>query len=75
MPADPRPQPLVARYTPALLPRLHASLVMDEPLAKFVAETGGTVLPPDELRAFGDLEVMFANANDPAELSHIENLL
>ncbi len=75
VPADPRPQPLIARYAPGLLPRLHASLVMDEPLVKLVAEIGGEALPPDELRAFGDLEVMFANANDPAELSQIENLL
>jgi molybdenum cofactor guanylyltransferase len=75
VPADPRPQPLVARYAPALLPRLQASLVMGEPLVKLVADICGEAISPDELRAFGDLEVMFANANDPAELSNIEALL
>lgn len=75
VPADPRPQPLIARYAPALLPRLRASLVMGEPLVKLVAEIGGEAIPPEELRGFGDLEVMFANANDPAELSRIESLL
>ena len=75
VPADPRPQPLVARYSPSLLPRLRASLVMGEPLVKLVAEIGGEAVPPEELRAFGDLGTMFANANDAAELSHIESLL
>ena len=34
MPANPRPQPLVARYSPELLPRLRAALVMGEPLVE-----------------------------------------
>jgi len=75
VPADPRPQPLVARYAPALLPRLRASLVMGEPLVKLVADVGGEAIGPGELRTFGDLETMFANANDPAGLGRIEEML
>jgi molybdenum cofactor guanylyltransferase len=75
VPADPHPQPLVARYGPGLLPRLRASLVMDEPLVRLVAEVGGEPIAAEELRAFGDPGTMFANANDPAELSRIEDLL
>lgn len=75
VPADPHPQPLAARYSPRLLPRLHASLVMEEPLVKLVADAGGKAIPPEELRQFGDPAVMFANANDPAELRRIEDLL
>jgi molybdenum cofactor guanylyltransferase len=75
LPADPRPQPLVARYSPELLARLQAALVMDEPLVKVAAELGGDVIAGDELRGFGDPDLIFANANDPAELERIERLL
>lgn len=75
LPADPRPQPLVARYTPELLARLRAALVMDEPLVKLAAELGGDVIAGEELRGFGDPDVIFANANDPTELERIERLL
>ena len=75
VPADPRPQPLVARYAPALLPRLRAALVMGEPLVKLVAEIGGEAIAGDELRDYGDPEAIFANVNDPTELRRIERLL
>ncbi len=75
LPANPRPQPLVARYSPDLLPRLKAALVMNEPLIKLAVELDGETIPTSELRAFGDPDAMFANVNDPAELERIERLL
>jgi molybdopterin-guanine dinucleotide biosynthesis protein A len=75
LPANPRPQPLVARYSTELLPRLKAALVMNEPLIKLAAELEGEGIPKSELLAFGDPDVMFVNANDPGELERIERLL
>lgn len=75
VPADPRPQPLIARYSPSLLPRLRASLVMGEPLVKLVAEIGAEAIPPDELSGFGDPEEMLTNVNDPIALEKVEMLL
>ena len=75
MPANPRPQPLVARYSPELLPRLRAALVMGEPLAKLAAEVDGDTIATTRLRDYGDPEAIFANANDPIELQRIECLL
>jgi molybdopterin-guanine dinucleotide biosynthesis protein A len=75
LPANPRPQPLAARYDPELLPRLRAALIMDEPLVKLAAEIGGDTIATSRLRDFGDPETIFANVNDPAELQRIERLL
>ena len=75
MPANPRPQPLVARYSPELLPRLRAALVMGEPLVKLAAEVDGDTIATTRLRDYGDPEAIFANANDPIELQRIERLL
>lgn len=75
LPANPRPQPLVARYTPGLLPRLRAALTMGEPLVKLAAELDAEAIPIGELRRFGDPDLMFANANDAAELARIERLI
>lgn len=75
VPADPRPQPLIARYEPSLLPRLRASLVTGAPLTGIVAELDAAVIAPRELRGFGDPAVMFANVNDPDGLARVEALL
>lgn len=71
MPVDPRPQPLVARYTPALLPRIREAVATREPLVALAEDLGGERLVRTELSAFGDPEWMFVNANDPAELERI----
>jgi len=75
LPADPRPQPLVARYDPSLLRRLRAGLLMGEPLNRLAAELEAEVIASGELRRFGDPDEIFANANDPAGLARIEALL
>lgn len=75
MPLAPRPQPLVARYSPGLLPRLRSALAAEEPLTAVTEGFGGDRLRPAELRGFGDPERMFLNANDPAGLAAIEAAL
>lgn len=72
MPIHPRPQPLVARYTPALLPRLRAALAAEQPLVEVAESLGGDGLRAAELRGFGDPEAMFANVNTPEELRQAE---
>ncbi|MFN8113408.1 MAG: molybdenum cofactor guanylyltransferase [Solirubrobacterales bacterium] len=75
VPADPRPQPLVARWDPALLDRLRAAITTGEPLVRLVAELGAEAIAGAELRTFGDPAEMFANVNDPAGLEAAERLL
>lgn len=75
MPVAPRPQPLVARYSPGLLPRLRAGLAASERLIDVAADLPGDRIGRQELRGFGDPEVIFLNANDRAELARIEGLL
>ena len=75
LPADPRPQPLIARYAPALLPRLRSGLLMDAPLNRLAAELGAEVIARSELEGFGDPAEILANVNDPAGLALIEELL
>ncbi len=72
MPAEPAPQPLVARYTPGLLPLLREGLAGGRPLREVAAAIGGDALRAAELRGFGDPERMFANVNDREELRRIE---
>ena len=71
MPAVPRPQPLVARYAPVLLPRLRTALDGGESLIGLAEELGGDRLEAPELKRFGDPRWILANANDPAELASI----
>lgn len=75
VPADPHPQPLVARWDPALLDRLRAAITTGEPLVRLVAELGAAAIAGAELRAFGDPAEMFANVNDRDGLELAERLL
>jgi molybdopterin-guanine dinucleotide biosynthesis protein A len=67
MPTHPRPQPLVARYSPALLPRLRAALARGDSLTSTAADLGGVRLGEEALREFGDPDDYFANVNEPAD--------
>lgn len=71
MPSHPRPQPLVARYTPALLPRLRAAVAEGEPMNALAEALGGERLGAEEVRQFGDSEWIFVNANDPDEVERL----
>ena len=75
IPADPSPQPLVARWDPALLGRLRTATATGAPLVRLVAELGATAIAGAELRAFGEPAEMFANVNDPGGLALAERLL
>jgi molybdopterin-guanine dinucleotide biosynthesis protein A len=75
MPDYPRPQPLVARYTPGLLPQLRAGLAESRSLTEVTGELGGDGLSERELRGFGSPEQIFANVNDRDELTRMEATL
>jgi molybdopterin-guanine dinucleotide biosynthesis protein A len=66
------PQPLVARWTPALLPALEATLDREEPLRRTVAALSPRLLEDAELAAFGDPARVFFNVNTPADLRRAE---
>jgi len=75
MPADPRPQPLIARYDPVLLPRLRAALTMGEPLGRLAAELEAEAIAGAELSRYGDPATVLTNVNDPRALARVETLL
>jgi molybdopterin-guanine dinucleotide biosynthesis protein A len=66
------PQPLVARWTPALLPALEAALDLEEPLRRTVAALSPRLLDDAELAPFGDPARVFFNVNTPADLRRAE---
>jgi molybdenum cofactor guanylyltransferase len=62
------PQPLVARWTPALLPAREEALAREEPLRRTVAALAPRLLGDAELAHFGDPARVFFNVNTPADL-------
>jgi len=75
MPVHPREQPLIARYAPALLPRLREGVDAGDSMHAIAADLGGERMGADELATFGDPERMFINANDPAEIERLRTEL
>jgi molybdopterin-guanine dinucleotide biosynthesis protein A len=67
------PQPLVARWTPALLPAVEGALDREEPLRRTVATLSACLLGDAELAAFGDPAHAFFNVNTPADLRLAES--
>jgi molybdenum cofactor guanylyltransferase len=65
-------QPLVARWTPVLLPALEDALAREEPLRRTVAALSPRLLDDAELAPFGDPARVFFNVNTPADLRHAE---
>lgn len=72
---DGRPQPLLARYEPSLLPQLEEALGREEPLTRTVEALGPRLLDEDELARFGDPRRLFFNVNDRGDLRQAEALL
>jgi molybdopterin-guanine dinucleotide biosynthesis protein A len=68
-------QPLVARWTPALLPALEDALAREEPLRRTVAALSPRLLIDAELVRFGDPARVFFNVNTPADLDAAARLL
>lgn len=63
-----RPQPLLARYEPSLLPALEAALAAEEPLIRTAIALRPRLLGEDELARFGDPERILLNVNTPEDL-------
>ena len=72
---DGRPQPLLARYEPSLLPELEAALEREEPLTRTVESLNPRLVGEDELAQFGDPRRLLFNVNDPNDLRQAEALL
>jgi molybdopterin-guanine dinucleotide biosynthesis protein A len=70
-----RPQPLLARYEPSLLPELEAALEREEPLTRTVESLSPRLLGEAELARFGDPHRLLFNVNDPDDLREAEALL
>ena len=70
-----RPQPLLARYEPRLLPHLEAALEREEPLTRTVESLHPRLLTEDELAHFGDPRRLLFNVNDPDDLREAEAFL
>ncbi|MEZ5077670.1 MAG: NTP transferase domain-containing protein [Solirubrobacterales bacterium] len=70
-----RPQPLLGRYEPGLLPALEAALAAEEPLTGTVAALGPRLLDERELAAFGDPGRILFNVNDEADLRQARKTL
>lgn len=69
------PQPLMARWSPELLPRLEIALDREEPLRRTVATLSPSLLDDTELARFGDPARAFFNVNTPADLRTAAGLL
>jgi molybdopterin-guanine dinucleotide biosynthesis protein A len=72
---DGRPQPLLARYEPSLLPNLEVALEREEPLTRTVEALAPRLLGEDELSRFGDPRRLLFNVNTPGDLREAEALL
>jgi molybdopterin-guanine dinucleotide biosynthesis protein A len=70
-----QPEPLQARWSPALLPALEAALASEEPLRRTVAALSPHLLDDAELARFDDPARMFLNVNDAADLERAERAL
>jgi molybdenum cofactor guanylyltransferase len=69
------PQPLLARYAPALLPELEAALAREEPLRRTVASLRPRLLGDPELARFGDPAELLLNVNDFSDLRRAGDIL
>jgi molybdenum cofactor guanylyltransferase len=61
-------QPLVARWSPPLLPQLDGALAREEPLRRTVASLSPRLLDDAELARLGDPARVFFNVNTPDDL-------
>jgi molybdopterin-guanine dinucleotide biosynthesis protein A len=66
------PQPLMARWSPGLLPALEDALAREEPLRRTVASLSPRLLDDTELARFGDPARAFFNVNTPEDLRAAE---
>lgn len=67
-----RLQPLLARYSDAVLPELRAALDRNEPLREAVAALDPLIVPEEDLARFGDPARLTFNVNTPEDLEAAE---
>jgi molybdopterin-guanine dinucleotide biosynthesis protein A len=72
---DGRPQPLLARYDPSLLPELEGALADEAPLQRIVASLKPRFVSEDDLWRFGDPRRLCFNVNTPADAESAERLI
>jgi molybdenum cofactor guanylyltransferase len=70
-----RPQPLLGRYEPSLLPDLEAALEREEPLTRTVEALGPRLIGEEELASFGDPHRLLFNVNNRDDLRQAEVLI
>jgi len=68
-------QPLVARWSPELLPDLEAALTREEPLRRTVASLSPRLLTDADLAPYGDPRRVFFNVNTPEDLQAAAELV
>jgi molybdopterin-guanine dinucleotide biosynthesis protein A len=68
-------QPLLARYSPRLLPGLEAALAREEPLRRTVASLDPRLLGDADLARFGDPARLTLNVNDSSDLRRAGDML
>jgi molybdopterin-guanine dinucleotide biosynthesis protein A len=69
------PQPLLARYSPELLPELESALSREEPLRRTVAALSPRLLTDPDLARFGDPAELLLNVNDFSDLERAGDML
>jgi molybdopterin-guanine dinucleotide biosynthesis protein A len=67
-----KPQPLMARWSPELAPRLEVALEREEALRRTVASLAPRLLDDTDLAQFGDPARAFFNVNTPDDLRAAE---
>jgi molybdopterin-guanine dinucleotide biosynthesis protein A len=70
-----RLHPLLARYDPGAAPTLTAALEQGSSVHEAVREAGASIVPEQEIAAFGDPARLLFNVNTPADLARAESLL
>ncbi|MBI4897573.1 MAG: molybdenum cofactor guanylyltransferase [Actinobacteria bacterium] len=69
------PQPMLGRYTPAVLDTLATALAEERSVRATLQNAGANLLPPSALAAFGDPEVLVRDVDTPEDLAIAEGLL
>lgn len=69
-----RPQPMLGRYTPAVLPALREALAAEQPMHTAVSAAGGRMLGRDLLSKFGDDALLTLDIDTPEQLAAAERI-
>lgn len=69
-----RPQPMLGRYTPAVLPVLRDALAGERPVHEAVRAAGARMLGSELLAAFGDTALLALDIDTPGDLATAERI-